>query len=136
MKPRFYMMLRGINGPTLTPFAHEQDALRMAETELRILAPHRRAPGTIEVGELVPTAGVVPNPGRYVDGIEFPYSIQCIEGDPTPDELAHTREMAARRGVKLQALRQGLRELLAEVKAGSYKGDAYIAERLAALLED
>lgn len=136
MKPLFYVMLRGINGPTLTPFTHEQDALRMAEVELRVMAPHRRTPGTIEVGRLVPTAHVVPNPGRYVDGIPFPYSIQCIEGDPVPDELVHAREVAARRDAKLRALRQGLRDVLAEMGEDGYMDNTTITKRLRALLEE
>jgi hypothetical protein len=136
MKPEFYVMLRGINGPVLTPFTHEQDALRMAEAELRIMAPHRRTPAGIEVGELVPTAGVVPAPGRYVDGIPFPYSIQIIEGDPVPDELVHAREVAARRDVKLRALRQGLRDVLAEMGEDGYVNNATVTKRLRALLEE
>ena len=53
-----------------------------------------------------------------------------------PDELVHAREVAARRDVKLRALRQGLRDVLAEMGEDGYVNNATVTKRLRALLEE
>lgn len=53
-----------------------------------------------------------------------------------PPRLVASMLDAAQARMKWRKMRRNIHELLAEVKAGSYKGDANIEERLAALLED
>lgn len=98
---------------------HSEAATAILVDRLCVLRPHRAD----EIRRAMTFAAIKQEQGGEDDEL-------------LPPRLVASMMDAAQARLKWKKMRRNIRELLAEMKAGSYKGDAYIEERLEALLED